>query len=151
MGEPVMRENMSKLYKKRGYNFATFIHKSAVIGMGCTINQGAVIFPFVYIGQDTEIGENTLIHAGARVENNCTIGSNCMISSGSFVGAKTSIGNTTFVGPNSAIKDGLFVGSNAVIGMASCVIRNVEDKTVVVGNPSRVLKKNSIGRVFTKE
>lgn len=149
MGEPVMREKMLKKYGERGYRFATYIHSSVVVGMDCTINPGAVLLPFVYIGQDTVIGENTLVHAGARIENNCNIGSNCMISSGAFIGAKTNIGNTTFVGPNAAVKDGLSIGDNVIIGMSSCVIRNVDDKAVMVGNPSRQLRENTTGRVFT--
>lgn len=149
MGEPSMRKKMYDKYKNKGYTFTRIIHQSASVSTEAVIGRGVIILPFVYIAQDTEIGVNTLIHAGARIENDCKIGVNCMISSGAFVGAKTIIGDTTFIGPNSAIRDGLNIGNNVIVGMGSCVLKNISDKAVVVGNPSRQIRDNINGKVFS--
>ena len=149
MGEPSMRAKMKKKYMECGYRFATYIHKSSVVGMNTVVSSGSIILPFVYIAQNTVIGENTLVHAGARIENDCVVGDDCMISSGAFIGAKTQIGNATFVGPNASVKDGLLIGDNAVIGMGSCVIKDIADEDVVVGNPARYIRHNSSRRVFS--
>ena len=150
MGEPYMRMKMHEKYLELGYTFATYVHGSAVIGLHTVIGKGTIIMPFVYIAQDTIIRDNTLVHAGVRIENNCEIGMNSMISSGAFVGAKTRIGNQSFIGPNSSIKDNIRIGYETVIGMGSTVLHDVESRTVVVGNPARVLRSNSDGRVFSK-
>lgn len=149
MGEPSMRKKMYEKYKNEGYTLTRIIHKSASVSTKAIIGRGVVILPFVYVAQDTEIGVNTLIHAGARIENDCKIGANCMISSGAFVGAKTIIGDTTFIGPNSAIRDGLNIGNNVIVGMGSCVLKNISDKAVVVGNPSKQIRDNISGKVFS--
>ena len=148
MGEPHMRKKVQEKLKNKGYTFATFIHKSANIGNNTVINPGTIIFPFVYIAQSTIIAENTLVHAGARIENDCQIGKNCMVSSGAFIGAKTKIGDTTFVGPNSSVIDGITIGDDVIIGMSSCVLRNVDDMAVVVGNPARFIRQNIDGKIF---
>lgn len=149
MGEPSMREKMSKKYGNMGYQFATYVHEFAVVGENTEILPGTILLPFVYVAQEVKIAANTLIHAGARIENNCSIGNNCFISSGAFVGAKTSIGNSTFVGPNSSIKDQVLVGNNVIIGMGSNVISNIDNDIVVVGNPAKKLRDNVTKRVFS--
>lgn len=148
MGEPAMRTRMMAKYSEKGYKFATYIHESVVVGSGTDLLPGVILLPFVYVAQNVRIGENTLVHAGARIENNCIIGNSCFISSGAFIGAKTTIGNSTFVGPNAAVKDQLVIGDNVIIGMGSNVIKNVEDISVVVGNPAKKLRDNVSKSVF---
>lgn len=149
MGEPAMRARMMKKYKEKGYKFATYVHESVVVGNNTYLLPGVILLPFVYIAQDVRIGENTLVHAGARIENNCVIGNNCFISSGAFIGAKTVIGNNAFVGPNAAVKDQLVIGDHVIIGMGSTVIKNVEEKSVVVGNPAQKIRDNISLAVFS--
>ncbi len=149
MGEPAMRARMMAKYKEKGYRFATYVHESVVVGNDTKLLPGVILLPFVYIAQDVRMGENTLVHAGARIENNCVIGNSCFISSGAFIGAKTIIGNNTFVGPNAAVKDQLVIGDHAIIGMGSNVIKNVEEKCVVAGNPAKKIRDNISMTVFS--
>lgn len=51
------------------------------------------------------------------------------------IGARAWVAAKAFVGP------GVTIGEGAVVGAAACVFRDVEDWTVVGGNPARPLKK----------
>ena len=46
-----------------------------------------------------------------------------------------------WIGAGATILPGVTVGENAVVGAGSIVTRDVEDNTVVAGNPARVVKK----------
>lgn len=46
-----------------------------------------------------------------------------------------------WIGAGATILPGVTVGENAVVGAGSIVTRDVEDNTVVAGNPARVVKR----------
>ena len=63
-------------------------------------------------------------------------------------GGECIFGKKSYVGMNATIKEKLTVGNNAIIGMGAVVFRDVEENTVVVGNPARVTKGNDKHIVF---
>jgi UDP-3-O-[3-hydroxymyristoyl] glucosamine N-acyltransferase len=73
----------------------------------------------VHIAHGVEIGENSLIIANAMVAGSTTIGKN------------------VWVAPSASILNKLTVGDSALIGMGAVVVRNVESKQTVVGNPAK--------------
>lgn len=53
----------------------------------------------------------------------------------------TIVGNDVWIGQNSVILPGVHIGDGAIIGANSVVRDNVEPYSVVIGNPSRILRK----------
>ena len=53
----------------------------------------------------------------------------------------TVIGNDVWLGQNAVILPGVHIGDGAIIGANSVVGRNVESYSVVVGNPSKEIRK----------
>lgn len=53
----------------------------------------------------------------------------------------TIIGNDVWIGQNSTILPGVHVGDGAIIGANSVVRNDIDSYTVVIGNPSRMIKK----------
>ena len=53
----------------------------------------------------------------------------------------TVIENDVWIGQNAVILPGIHIGNGAVIGANSVVGRDVEDYTIVIGNPARVLRR----------
>ena len=92
---------------------------------------------------DTEpvfIGERTQILEQVYVENS-KIGKNCLISHKAIV-HQSSIGNNVLVGMNSGIYNEARIGNNCIIGAGTLVLpkNKIPDNSVVIGNPSRVLR-----------
>lgn len=56
----------------------------------------------------------------------------------------TIIKENSFIGSNSVVISPKIIGPNSYIGAGSVVTKNVEENTVVVGNPAKVLKKYEI-------
>lgn len=50
------------------------------------------------------------------------------------------IGSNCLIGARSVIMPGVTIGDNCVIGTASVVMRNVPARSVVMGNPARVME-----------
>jgi acetyltransferase-like isoleucine patch superfamily enzyme len=51
------------------------------------------------------------------------------------------VGDNTFVGMGAIILKGVTIGQNCIVGAFSVVSKNVEDGTIVAGNPARFVKK----------
>lgn len=52
---------------------------------------------------------------------------------------KTVIGNNVFIGLNAIIMPGVKIGDGAIIGAGAVVTRDVDEYTIVAGNPAKVL------------
>lgn len=59
----------------------------------------------------------------------------------------TRIGSCCFIGARSIVMPGVEVGDNAIVGAGSVVVRNVPPRSIVAGNPARVIRENiQVGR-----
>ncbi|MBU4186344.1 MAG: acyltransferase, partial [Proteobacteria bacterium] len=118
----------------------------------------AILFGTIFSQVDTEIGKGVYIgpHCNigkCRIEDYCTIGSNVHIMSGKrqhnfedletpiqeqggvfekiVIGENTWIGNCALVMAN--------VGKKCIVGAGSVVTKNVNDYSIVAGNPAKVI------------
>jgi acetyltransferase-like isoleucine patch superfamily enzyme len=121
---------------------------------GCKIGKNSKIDAFVYIEEGVTIGDNckirpfVFIPSGVTIEDNVFIGPNVTFTNDKHPRAQ---GNWTLtpivvkrgasIGANSVILPGVTIGEEALVGAGSVVTKNVKSKTVVVGNPAKVLKE----------
>lgn len=52
---------------------------------------------------------------------------------------KITIGDNVYIGNNVLIMPGVTIGSNVIIGAGSVVTKSIQDDSVVVGNPARII------------
>ncbi len=108
---------------------------------------GVIIEDDVQIGALTVIArgaiDNTIIRRGSKIDNSAFISHNVILGEDTFVVGGTimfgssSTGDQAFISGNSTIRDGRHIGEKAIVGMGSVVVRNVDDKMVVKGNPAK--------------
>jgi acetyltransferase-like isoleucine patch superfamily enzyme len=58
------------------------------------------------------------------------------------------VGCSCYIGTNSSIIESVKIGDYCLIGMSSVVLKNVEENTVVVGNPAKVIRMTREKQVF---
>ena len=135
------------------------IHAGTVIGAdgyGYTFDRGQHLKLLqvgnVVIGDDVEIGANTCIDraalssttvgSGSKIDNlvhvahNVTIGRHCLIMGQVGFAGSTELGDYAVVASQSGIAGHLKIGRQAVIGAKSGVMRDVPEKTTVLGIPA---------------
>lgn len=125
--------------------------RDSLISFGVLLShQDTEIAEGVYIGPQCNIGK-------CRIDRNCLLGSGVHIMSGkkqhSFTDLdipirdqggqfeKIVIGEDTWIGNGALIMAN--VGKKCIIGAGSVVTDDVEDYSIVVGNPAKVVKKRS--------
>ena len=138
-----------------------------VTGTNVEIGANVAIWNYVVIGDGTKIGDGTLIGSFCDIGKNVVLGKNCNIQAHVTISNGCILGDNVFIAPNSSllndkypkgilltppiIKNGaqigggvtilpdVTVGEEAVIGGGSVVTKNVAPRTVVAGNPARVV------------
>lgn len=116
--------------------------------------------PLAWIVGEPAIGEGTWIGAFTVIDGSggLTIGSGCDVASGAHIythssalrcvsgrkypevdRAPVTIGDRVFIGANSVIQMGITIGDEAIIAAGAVVTRDVASRTVVAGNPARVV------------
>lgn len=123
----------------------------------CTISFGTLFStPNCEIGKYVYIGANCMI-SDSIIEDNVLIGSNVHILGGKYThgfsmldipimlqkGSRVTvrIGEDTWIGNGAILMAN--VGKKCVIGAGSIVTKDIEDYSVAVGNPARVIKKRT--------
>ena len=140
------------------------VHSGAVIGadgFGFALHKGTWVkieqLGGVRIGDDVEIGANcaidravfksTIIEDGVRLDNLVHIAHNVIIHDGAFVIAcaevsgSVEIGKNAWIAPNACINQKLKIGDSALVGLGAVVTKNVENDSIVAGNPAKKLVK----------
>jgi maltose O-acetyltransferase len=111
----------------------------------------------VVIGAETFIGHETFITGGLA---SVSIGANCDISdrvgilcgtheidpigvrsAGIGIGKNIIIGNGVWIGYGSIILPGVTIGDKAIIAAGSVVNKDVQERTIVGGNPMRFIRR----------
>jgi virginiamycin A acetyltransferase len=142
------------MYTTRSFYLYTLkeFHKSCVVRFGSVIaNSGTEIENDVRIAPNCSIGlcsigERTVISANAvimsgRRQHAFTINGLDLHNAGYFKGIR--IGRKSWIGAKSLIMAN--VGDHCIIGAGSVVVNDIEDYSVAVGNPARVIKKLEFG------
>jgi serine O-acetyltransferase len=106
----------------------------------------------IHISPDADIEGGLYIgHTGAIIIGPCTIGRDCSISERVTLGRRTdgagksglpTIGDRVWIGAGSVVFGEIHIGDGASIAPLTLVGRNVGPRTMVLGNPMQVLKKN---------
>ena len=106
---------------------------NAELGANCTIDRGSI--------GDTIIGKNTFLDNQVHVAHNVKIGDNCMIAGQVGFAGSSVLGDGVSIGGQAGISGHLKIGNNVRIGGGSGVVKDIPDKTVVMGYPAVPLKE----------
>ena len=129
---------------------------------GCEIGDETKIGAFVEIQKNVKVGKrckissHTFICEGVTIEDNVFIGHGVTFTNDTYPRATTPSGELqterdwkvepTLVGKGASIGSGstilcnVTIGEQAIVGAGSVVTRNVPARTIVAGNPARVLR-----------
>ncbi len=130
---------------------------------GCEVGNNTKIGPFVEVQKNAKIGKNckiqshTFICEGVTIEDNVLVGHGVNFINDKYPRATNEKGGLqteedwvvehilvrkgASIGSGSTILSEVTVGEKAIVGAGSVVTRDVPPKTIVAGNPARVLRR----------
>jgi UDP-3-O-[3-hydroxymyristoyl] glucosamine N-acyltransferase len=108
------------------------IEDGVEVGSSTVIARGTI--------KETRIGRNCKIDDNVFIAHNVRIGFNSVVIANAEVSGSVEIGENCWIGPAVTILEKIKIGDGAMVGLGSVVIRDVPMKTVVVGNPGKILR-----------
>ncbi len=141
IGNNSVRKKISKKYK---LNFPTLIHPNAIIGYDVKIDIGTVVMAGVIINPNVEIGKHCILNTAATIDHDCIIEDFVHISPNVSLAGGVYVGEGTHIGIGATVIQEKKIGKWSTIGAGAVIISDIPDYAVVVGNPGKVIKYNSI-------
>jgi sugar O-acyltransferase (sialic acid O-acetyltransferase NeuD family) len=119
--------------RELGYEFASYVHPSAVVAHTAKIHQGAVVMANSTVEPHAEVLPNTVVWANCVVGHHSKVGPHAWISAGTIVAGNVKIGERSFVGVGSVISDSVEVGDLNFIGAGAVVTKSTTGDSVYFG------------------
>ncbi len=139
LGDGGVRERVTARVREAGVPIVSAVHPSAVLGRGVKLGPGCMILAQAAVNPDTRLGRGVIVNTGATVDHDCIIGDFAHIAPGVRLAGEVRVGDRTLIGVGASVLPRVAIGADATVGGGSAVIRDVADRTTVVGNPARPL------------
>jgi sugar O-acyltransferase (sialic acid O-acetyltransferase NeuD family) len=121
--------------------FMTVVHPTASVSPTAALGLGTVVLQNAVVCSNARVGSHVVVLPCAVVSHDDVIGDYTCIATGVCISGNVQVGQSCYLGCNSAIIENVRVGKNCLVGMGSVVTRDVEENSVVVGNPARFLRR----------
>lgn len=122
--------------KEKGYLLRNYISKRSIVSSDIKMGENNIIFEQCYIGPETIMQDNNIIRQLVYIGHELTMGSHVIITASTTIGGVCTIEDKVFIGLNSTIANKIHIKKKALIGAGTVVIRDIEENTKNVGNPS---------------
>jgi sugar O-acyltransferase (sialic acid O-acetyltransferase NeuD family) len=141
IGGPTRRFNLCKMFLKLGGQLSSVVSNTAFIGLhDVELGAGVNIMTRAVLTNSIRIGEGALINAGAIIHHDVIIGKYTEISPGVIVAGGTSIGEFSSIGMGAKLLPQVKIGNNVTIGAGAVVTKNIEDNSLAIGVPAKIVK-----------
>ncbi|OAS14513.1 acetyltransferase [Paenibacillus oryzisoli] len=133
------REEIFKMFKSKGYTFATVVHPSAIISQNARLLEGAQIMAGAIIQTDSVIGVNSIVSTKASVDHDCKIGNHVHVAPGATLSGGITVDDGVHIGTGATIIQGIHIGRNSLVAAGAVVTKEVREFSVVRGIPAKEL------------
>jgi len=134
------RELVERFNKNR---FIKLIHKFSNVSKRAIIDEGTVVMAGATINADVKIGKHCIINTNSSIDHDCVLEDFVHISPNVALAGNVHVGEGTHVGVGVNVIPGVKIGKWCTIGAGAVIIRDVQDKQTVIGNPGKILRRDT--------
>jgi sugar O-acyltransferase (sialic acid O-acetyltransferase NeuD family) len=141
IGDGQIRHQINNKLEKTGLIPISLVHPSVQIGSNVNIGVGSIICANSILTTNIQIGAGSQINLACVIGHDVILGEFVTLSPAVNLMGGCSIGNASTVFTGSTILPRIEVKQGSVVGAGSVVTKDIEARTLVVGNPARVVRK----------
>ena len=134
-----IRRKVYETCKSFVYQFANYIHPTAIIEKNVTLGEGNNILEGVIIEESVSLGNANLLYGGSLIAHETAVGDFNTFSVKAVVAGCTVIRHHCFIGAAATIKDHIVLEDYVFIGASAYASKSMEKYSVLVPSESRIL------------
>lgn len=139
-----LRKERFEALLARGYSVTNYVASRASIWpslevkRNCMIYEGAILSPFV------NMGENVTVRSNSFISHHCVIGNHVFIAAAVTLGGGVVVKDQAFIGLGAIIREGVTISERSFICAGAVVISDTEPDCIYLGNPARRIGGNAL-------
>ncbi len=134
-----------------GIQLSSLIHPTASVCASALLGAGVQVLAQTVVAADTEIGEGCIVNHRAAADHECVLGSGVHLAPGATLCGCVTIGNNVMIGAGAVVLPRLTIGNDSIIGAGAIVTRDIPEGVVVIGNPARIVRMNSVNELQARD
>lgn len=140
IGSNAIRKKIVERLALRADQYATVIHKEAIVSPSAVIGEGTVVMPGVIVNAAATIGSHVILNTRLVIEHDCIVEDYAHVSPGAMITGGVKIREGVHVGAGATVIPLKEIGQWSVVGAGAVVIDDIEEHSTAVGIPARVIK-----------
>jgi sugar O-acyltransferase (sialic acid O-acetyltransferase NeuD family) len=137
IGNIDVKKRIVRDLKKRGAQFITLIHKTAVVATNARIGEGVIICPFATVSDSVVLDDFVMLNFYSSCGHDSKIGKYSILSPYSTTNGFVTLEEEVFLGTHSTVTAHNKVGSRSKISANSVAMHDVPSYTFVYGVPGK--------------
>lgn len=137
IGNNLIRLEKLSLLNQNGVSLPSIIHPQAAISRYAKIADGCVVCAGVVVNVGSIIGFGSILNTSCSIDHDCSLSEAVHVSPGAHLAGGIKVGACAWVGIGAAVRQLITVGSHAVVGAGAVVVKDVLERTTVVGIPAK--------------
>ncbi len=125
--------------KKKGAQFLTLIHPTAIVANTAKIGEGIIICPFVSVSDHAQLGDFVMMNLYSTCGHDVKIGKYSILSPYAILNGFVTLEDEVFLGTHSTVIPYKKVGYKSKISANSVVMRDVAANKIVFGVPGKAI------------
>jgi sugar O-acyltransferase (sialic acid O-acetyltransferase NeuD family) len=135
-----LKEKIYNRVKDKGYSLRNYISPKADCHSDLEMGVNNIIMAHAYLGFHGKMGDNNFIRQKVYLGHDFVMGSHNTIAPGCRIGGHCIFESHIYIGLGAVVNNMLKISKDTLVGSGAVVIRNTEECSVNVGNPSRVIR-----------
>ena len=131
------RKERLEVLRKVKAPITSLVHPKSILSPSCKIGEGSVVAAGAIVNANAVIGHGVILNTGSLVEHDCFINNYVHIAPRATLLGTVTVGNLSMIGSSSVVRENINIDSEVIVGAGSVVIRDIEARKKVVGNPAR--------------
>ena len=123
--------------KKKGAQFLTLIHPTAIISSTAKIGTGAIICPFALVSDHAVLDDFVLMNFYSSCGHDAKVGKYCVLSPYATINGFGILEDEVFLGTHSTVTPNKKIGYRAKISANSVAMHDVSARSLVFGVPGK--------------
>ena len=141
VGEPKVRYQFLHLLRENQLPLINIIDSTSLISQKVELGESIYIGKLCIVNSGCKLNDGVVVNTRSLIEHGNQIDFCSNISTNVVLNGDVKVGDRTFVGSCTVVNGQISIGSQSIIGSGSVVIRNIADKVVVAGSPTRLIRE----------